>query len=412
MCIYDNCETPNDMYSTSDELFKHMRNQHYVNYWVCTHCASRRTTKQSFVFELLEEWESHMKTEHKAAVVPSQLPSLAKVSQRRMLGRLDCPLCGYTTDVTQSTLDGHIAQHLHGFALRCLPSGTGSDENDSIITKRANASNSSEVTDEIEDVPVMQEPLVNRALASFATSTFGASHRNFLPDSLITDLVTLEAVEQELGKIEEEPEQIQERIGKMEEELKRVEKQPWQIEDWLTKTQVRIEDEKGLEEVVKEPESEFLQKVDRESIQQLATWITREACRVFLITTWCGFHATRLFESMIQFQRDGFNDSALPIDRTSVRLLTERPSRLNALNAEMLGEANLYAFYEAQWKFLVPVFSPQQYNYNLSSDCILPFTLLDPLPKAGAFSVVYRVRIHEDHKRNLDVQDVGEFIVL
>jgi hypothetical protein len=152
MCIYEHCETPDEMYLTSDELFAHMRSQHSVIRWVCDHCASKSEETLSFVFESLEEWESHMYQKHSTAFPSSQLSSLAKVSQRRMLEPISCPLCAYSTAVSQWTLDTHIAQHLHGFALRCLPWGTGDNEMDSVKAKSADGSNSNGLTDEdIED---------------------------------------------------------------------------------------------------------------------------------------------------------------------------------------------------------------------------------------------------------------------
>lgn len=88
-----------------------------------------------------------MKTEH-ATFPLSRLPSLATVSQRMMLEPLPCPLCGYAAEHPQSTLDDHIANHLHEFALRCLPWGTCGYERDSDKTKTRSASNSRGLTDE------------------------------------------------------------------------------------------------------------------------------------------------------------------------------------------------------------------------------------------------------------------------
>jgi tetratricopeptide (TPR) repeat protein len=148
MCIYDDCKTPNKMYLTSDELLKHMRSQHGVACWVCDYCASKPEADQRFIFKCLEDWEFHMKKKHNVAFPPSRLRSLAKVSERKMLESLACPLCGYAAEHLQPTLDDHIAKHLHGFALRCLPWGTGGNEKDSVNAKSADASDSSELNDE------------------------------------------------------------------------------------------------------------------------------------------------------------------------------------------------------------------------------------------------------------------------
>jgi hypothetical protein len=61
-----------------------------------------------------------------------------------------------------------------------------------------------------------------------------------------------------------------------------------------------------------------------------------------------------------------------------------------------------------QWEFLAPVFSPDEYSYNLPSECILPFTWKDPKPKEGAFSAVYRVKIHAAHQKHPDLKDASD----
>ena len=148
ICIYEHCDTPDEMYLTSDELLRHMRSQHSITRWVCDYCASKSEKDQSFVFESLEEWETHMHQKHSTAFSSIQLPSLAKVSQRKMLEPISCPLCAYTTEISQSSLDDHIAQHLHGFALGCLPWGTGGNKGDSIKSKSVHISSSNGLTDE------------------------------------------------------------------------------------------------------------------------------------------------------------------------------------------------------------------------------------------------------------------------
>jgi hypothetical protein len=145
------------MYLTSAELLKHMLGQHGVTCWVCDHCSSNSETDQSFVFESQQNWEIHMKAAHLASFPVSQLSSLAKVSQRVMLDQLTCPLCGYVTPHPQSILDDHIAKHIHEFALRCLPWGTGHIDDDSVNAKSAGMSNSSQETDNGDDEELGQK---------------------------------------------------------------------------------------------------------------------------------------------------------------------------------------------------------------------------------------------------------------
>lgn len=147
ICIYDECETPNKLYPTSDELLKHMLSNHSIAKWVCDHCSSESGTNQSFIFAGVEDWKSHMKTKHRNAFAPSQLVSLSKISMRKMLEPMACPLCGYVAEHPTTTLDDHITTHLHGFALRCLPWGNGGDDGDSINAKSADALSSTELSD-------------------------------------------------------------------------------------------------------------------------------------------------------------------------------------------------------------------------------------------------------------------------
>lgn len=150
-CIFEDCGTPDNMYLTSDELMKHTREEHSVSGWVCDPCASKSETGTPPCFQRLEEWEFHIKTEHTASFLPSQLSSLAKLSQRRILEPLGCPLCGHTTGQPQTTLDEHITQHLHDFALRCLPWGAGSIDGGSNKAKSARESHLSDMIDTIDN---------------------------------------------------------------------------------------------------------------------------------------------------------------------------------------------------------------------------------------------------------------------
>ncbi|KAF5008603.1 hypothetical protein FDECE_5137 [Fusarium decemcellulare] len=54
-------------------------------------------------------------------------------------------------------------------------------------------------------------------------------------------------------------------------------------------------------------------------------------------------------------------------------------------------------FSENQWKFLAPVLSTKQPNYDLHLSSILPFTSKKDSHKQGAFSRVFKVKIHKGH---------------
>jgi hypothetical protein len=178
VCVYEDCESPDEMYLTSDEFLKHVRDQHGVVHWVCDYCASKSEAYHPYIFKSIEDWEYHIEKKHNAAFLPSQLPSLANVSQQRMVEPLACPLCGDAAEHPQLNLDNHIVQHMHEFSLRCLPWGTGGNEKDSVDAKSADAPNLSELIDEDnEDVRSVYLDIVgvdkpSQLYEAFKTTTF------------------------------------------------------------------------------------------------------------------------------------------------------------------------------------------------------------------------------------------------
>jgi hypothetical protein len=113
------------MYSTPNDLLRHMRSLHSVTQWVCNYCTSRSQTGLPFHFKCFQDWADHAKSVHKDVDWKTQLHPLGRLSQRSMLKPLTCPLCGYTVDKPQLTLDDHFIKHLHEFALHCLSYNTG-----------------------------------------------------------------------------------------------------------------------------------------------------------------------------------------------------------------------------------------------------------------------------------------------
>ncbi|KAF1924940.1 uncharacterized protein M421DRAFT_103483 [Didymella exigua CBS 183.55] len=53
---------------------------------------------------------------------------------------------------------------------------------------------------------------------------------------------------------------------------------------------------------------------------------------------------------------------------------------------------------------MTPVFSDKQYDYDLPSDCILPFTKDYDASKTGAFASVSKIRIHPENQEGLETQ--------
>jgi hypothetical protein len=106
---------------------------------------------------------------------------------------------------------------------------------------------------------------------------------------------------------------------------------------------------------------------------------------------------------MALFRQYNFRDDRLPV--TSLQVSDTFPGQIWSTQRRRKFETN-------QWQMLVPVFTPERYDYDLEADCIFPFKLLKTMHKAGAFSSVYRVQIHKDHLLHKDLGDVRRFSTL
>src|SRR2546425_337546 len=99
---------------------------------------------------------------------------------------------------------------------------------------------------------------------------------------------------------------------------------------------------------------------------------------------------------MMRFRKSGFNDSKLPVGNPKPPEVKDTAPTMLKFEKHFIPrvwpEFWLHNFYEKQWRYLVPVFTPSTYDYNLSPECIFPFSLEDSVPKVGAFSSVFKVK--------------------
>lgn len=212
--------------------------------------------------------------------------------------------------------------------------------------------------DDFEDLELPEEldqdqALANSILKSCVTTTFHDPARTYLPEKSISKLISLDTIGEELEKIERS----------------------------------------------NSPEAD---KYDREFRSRLALWILKNARKVFAITIQSELEASNLILSMRCFRKYGFGDDQLPIE-SSAPSTTIFPRQIWTI-------FKLENFYRNQWQFLAPVFTQSRYDYDLLAECIFPFTLDGAIPKDGAFSSVYRVKIHKDHQEILGLQDVSNLI--
>lgn len=204
-----------------------------------------------------------------------------------------------------------------------------------------------------------EQSLADRLLASFVSSTFHDPARKYLPAHSIEKLITPEEVEKELKKVE------------------------------------------------KDPNASIVQTYHHAFRQDLATWISARAQKIFAICVTLELGAQYLLLAMILFRMYKFDDECLPLEEPQ-----SSPPDQHPFNPAIWTSVKLEDFYEKQWRYLSPVFSPFNYNYNLLYNCIFPFTKDSAGPKVGAFGSVCMVTIHPDHQKHENMNNVSNFNLL
>ena len=121
---------------------------------------------------------------------------------------------------------------------------------------------------------------------------------------------------------------------------------------------------------------------------KLVEFIYDEASKLFATVLSCRAADKYLQQILETFRREDFTDDYLPIPH---------PEELDIFKQPPLDEINLSDFQEAQWKFLAPIFSTNEYSFNLNQRCPLPFKWVDGDAKSG--SGTSRIEIHEDHQQ-------------
>lgn len=126
----EDCSNDNEMYSKADQLLAHMKTRHSLTKWACNPCSTN--TKQAsesdpsdpqilIFFDSAESWQAHTEKEHGNLGPAPQRDILTELSQRQLIGPLECPLCKSEPTEPRTGIDEHILKHLHEFALLALP---------------------------------------------------------------------------------------------------------------------------------------------------------------------------------------------------------------------------------------------------------------------------------------------------
>lgn len=197
--------------------------------------------------------------------------------------------------------------------------------------------------------------LADQIQHSFATSTFDGLERQYLPQNARTTLITQLAIEEELRK-----------------------------------GQLKIP------------------RCTDEQRQLLVDWIYLHAPKTFVTSLLCGFASDNLLMAMGRFWTFRFTDSNLPISKPDLPTSVPVPTGSNVFRDTPIWNYSMQRrFYTEQDICSAPVFSPEDYDYNLSPTCILPFKQVGSVASKGAFSVVRMVEIHPEHHGYSGVQHVN-----
>ncbi|KAG8158584.1 hypothetical protein KVR01_011706 [Diaporthe batatas] len=149
VCIFDECDTPYEIFSSSREWLAHMRFQHRMRW----HCFA--TTHEPSFFESPGALEDHMRETHAGQFSDEEISFLAENSGHPIKPVIEhCPFC---QDMAENT-EAHVARHLIQFALRSLPwPNNGSDDHEISHTSHSGhidgpaSSSEAENMDEDED---------------------------------------------------------------------------------------------------------------------------------------------------------------------------------------------------------------------------------------------------------------------
>ncbi|KAH8768100.1 hypothetical protein F5883DRAFT_389003, partial [Diaporthe sp. PMI_573] len=111
VCVFDECNTPTEIYSSSREWLSHMRSQHRMRW----HCFA--TSHEPFFFQSPDDLEKHLREAHAGQLRSEEISFLVENSSHPSLSAMEhCPFCQETAENTEE----HVARHLIQFALRSL----------------------------------------------------------------------------------------------------------------------------------------------------------------------------------------------------------------------------------------------------------------------------------------------------
>lgn len=120
-CIFRECISPYNLYSTREQWLEHMAASHSVTRWTCSQCCSDLDGDDEIAFSTASDCKSHILEKHSGSFAPEELPVLLDLSERTMIELVSCPLCLNDRNLIHLEKNDHVATHLHSFSLRALP---------------------------------------------------------------------------------------------------------------------------------------------------------------------------------------------------------------------------------------------------------------------------------------------------
>lgn len=135
----------------------------------------------------------------------------------------------------------------------------------------------------------------------------------------------------------------------------------------------------------------------------LVDFVCARAAKVFAITLLCGMTGESLFSAITCFKEHEFVDTQLPIlqwwrDHTEASFRANL--ELDAFQHPLWTNSRFQMFYTKQWLFQAPIFTPEQFLYELHPDGPLPFTEIVEM-RYGRSGIDYKVEIHPAHQQIL-----------
>ncbi|KAK5630275.1 hypothetical protein RRF57_005990 [Xylaria bambusicola] len=155
---------------------------------------------------------------------------------------------------------------------------------------------------------------------------------------------------------------------------------------------------------------------DDPSIGDIVDFVFNKARKFFAILVSIGVQPSHALYTLRMY---GVTDENLPISRETAddhceKADSERSCRhhpaLNVFHRSPWDYVTLSTFYYQQWKFLAPVFG-QGKEDTLEVKRILPFVEFGDERSSGAFSEIYKIKIHPDHLSTVDQSEKQNHIL-